>query len=291
MFELNLSPTSQLVSAPKRAGYKKTIAEGRFPYTAFMPTNLQNLALTYTPDLVAVIGEARAALSALSVRYQLLTPEKQAEFKDRMVEAEASASLKLAAADSSKADFDWLKKALPYAFEEAEKLPLSQRLLTAVHDMALHDVSHKKQNPGEFRRSPIWLGKETATLTKGADFVPPAPDDMMAAFSALEHYMNEEEKTEPLVKAALIHYQFEMIHPFLDGNGRVGRILALLCLKEAKLLPAPILPLSTALLNQSFYYYAYLLSVEKKGTYEVWIKYFTESILHAAQTGLDSLDV
>ena len=291
MFELNLSPTSQLVSAPKRAGYKKTIPNGRYSYTAFMPTNLQDVALTYTPDLVALIGEARAALSELSVRYELLTPEKQAEFQDQMIEAEAAASLKLAAATDNDADFDWLKKAIPYAFEERAKLPLSQRLLTAVHDMALHDVSHHKQNPGEFRRSPIWLGKETATLTKGADFVPPAPDDMAAASSSLEHYMNEEEGTEPLVKAALIHYQFEMIHPFLDGNGRVGRILALLCLKDAKLLPAPILPLSSSLFNQSFYYYAYLLSVEKKGTYEVWIKYFIECLLHAAQTGLDSLDV
>lgn len=112
--------------------------------------------------------------------------------------------------------------------------------------------------------------------------MPPVPEDMANAFSALEHYMNEEEGTEPLVKAALVHYQFEMIHPFLDGNGRVGRILTLLCLKEAG-----ILPLSVQLLNRSYYYFAYLLAVENSGAYEVWVRYFIECILNAAHMAED----
>ena len=289
MFELKLSPTVLLPTEPARAGTMKKIMNGRFPYTAFKPTNLQDVTLTYTPDIVAMVGEARAALATLKTRYEKLTEEQQQKFREAMLKAEVTASLQLAVADKNEADFDWLSRAVPYAFDELKHLPISHRLLTAVHDMALHDLSHYKQNPGEFRRSPIWMGKKKATLTKGADFVPPAPEDMTAAFSALEHYIHEENDTEPLVKAALIHYQFEMIHPFLDGNGRVGRILTLLCLKEGGLLPAPILPISVSLLNQSFYYYAYLLGVEKKGTYEVWIKYFVECLLRAAQTALAAL--
>ncbi|WP_295714736.1 Fic family protein [uncultured Mitsuokella sp.] len=218
----------------------KKVIQGRFSYMAFQPMNLQDVTLTYAPDIVALVGEARAALATLKASYETLPEEEQREFQDAMLETEVTASLQLAVADKNKTDFHWLSRALPYAFSELEHLPISRRLLTAVHDMALHDLSHYKQNPGEFRRSPIWMGKKKATLTKGADFVPPAPEDMVTAFAALEHYINEEEDTEPLIKAALIHYQFEMIHPFLDGNGRVGRILTLLCLKEADLLPAPL---------------------------------------------------
>lgn len=289
MFEIDLSPTILLPADPKRAGTTKTIPNGRFSYKAFLPTDLQDVKLTYTPDLVSLIGKTRAALATLVARYGLLPKAKQQEFRDVMLESEVAASLKLAAAEENLADHDWLRRAIPYAFEELEKLPLSHRLLTAVHDMALHDLSHYQQNPGEFRRSPIWLGKKDATLTKGATFVPPAPEDMKTAFSTLEHYMNEEQETEPLVRTALIHYQFEMLHPFLDGNGRVGRILALLVLKEANVIPAPILPLSAALLNQSFSYYADLLGVETRGTYEVWVRYFIDCILYAAQTALLTL--
>lgn len=290
MFEINLSPTVLLPSNPKRAGTWRTIPNGGFSYKAFLPAKLQDVELTYTPDLVALIGKTRAALATLVARYQALPEAEQAEFRETLLETEVAASLKLAAAEDSRADYEWLKRAIPYAFGELETLPLSHRLLTAVHDMALHDLSHYQQNPGEFRRSPIWLGKKDATLTKGATFVPPAPEDMKEAFSALEHYMNEEQETEPLVRTALIHYQFEMLHPFLDGNGRVGRILALLVLKEAAVIPAPILPLSTALLNQSFSYYADLLGVETRGAYEVWVRYFIDAILYAAQTALVTLE-
>lgn len=290
MFEINLSPMVLLPSDPKRAGTRRTIPNGRFSYKAFLPTRLQDVELTYTPDLVTLIGKTRAALATLVARYEDLPTEKQADFQEEMLKSEVAASLRLADADGNTADTAWLERAVPYAFTELETLPLSHRLLTTVHDMVLHDLSHYQQNPGEFRRSPIWLGKKDATLTKGAAFVPPAPEDMKDAFSALEHYMNEEKETEPLVRSALIHYQFEMIHPFLDGNGRVGRILALLVLKDAGLLPAPILPLSTALFGQSYSYYADLLGVETRGTYEVWVRYFIDCILYAAQTALLTLE-
>lgn len=286
MFELTFLPGGMPPADPKRAGYRKTIP-GPYPYKAFQPVNLQDVTIAYTAELAALIGDARAVLSALAVRYDGLSQEKKENFAKEMVQAEAASSLKLAGAEDSEADEGWLRRALPYGFDALKELPLSRRLLEEIHDMVLHDRSHYRQNPGEFRRSPVWLGKEGATLTKGASFVPPAPEDMANAFSALEHYMNEEEGTEPLVKAALVHYQFEMIHPFLDGNGRVGRILTLLCLKEAGILPAPILPLSVQLLNWSYYYFAYLLAVENSGAYEVWVRYFIECILNAAHMSED----
>ena len=289
MFDLTYAPGGMPPADPKRAGRWKTIP-GPYPYRAFQPVDLQDVTLSYTAELAALIGNARAVLSALSTRYALLSKEKQEHFQQLMVQAEVAASLKLAGAEDSKADEYWLEQAVPYSFGKLKELPLSRRLLEEIHDMALHDRSHYRQNPGEFRRSPVWLGKEGATLTNGASFVPPAPEDMAQAFSALEHYMNEEETTEPLVKAALVHYQFEMIHPFLDGNGRVGRILTLLCLKEAGILPSPILPLSVQLLNRSYYYFAYLLAVENTGAYEVWVRYFIEAILNAAHMAEDEIE-
>lgn len=289
MFDLTYAPGGMPPADPKRAGHWRTIP-GPYPYKAFQPVNLQDVKLSYTAELVALIGNARALLSALSTRYALLPKGKQENFQKLMVQAEAAASLKLAGAEDSKADAYWLEQAVSCSYKELKKLPLSRRLLEEIHDMALHDRSHYQQNPGEFRRSPVWLGKEGATLTKGASFVPPALEDMAQSFSALEHYMNEEETTEPLVKAALVHYQFEIIHPFLEGNGRVGRILASLCLKEAGILQAPILPLSVQLLNRSYYYFAYLLAVENTGTYEVWVRYFIECILNAAHMAEDEIE-
>lgn len=294
MFELNLSPVIFTPSDPKRAGQKKKNFSGRFSYTSFLPVNLQDVQLTYTADLVKLVGAARAALAELSTRYAMLSPAQQRSFQAEMIDTEAAASLKLTQAEerplADNPDFYWLKRAIPYAVAALTKLPLSRRLLLEIHDMAMHDQSHYKQNPGEFRRSPVWLGPEKATLSKGASFVPPAPEDMDEAFSQLEHYIHEETATEPLVKSALIHYQLEMIHPFLDGNGRVGRLVNLLYLQEAGLLPAPILPLSTQLLNQSFYYYAHLLGVEKRGAYEIWVNYWLKATLQAAQVALDALD-
>lgn len=287
---IQLSPL--LPATPQRAGHKKQNLSGKLAYTTFLPTKLQDVELTYTAYLTAQVGNIRALLAELATRYELLPAAKQAAFTQQMIGCEALASLKLTQAEAitpDNPDLYWLKRAIPYAFTQLQKLPISRRLLTEVHDMVMHDPSHYKQNPGEFRRSPIWIGRADATLTKGVTFVPPAPDDMVAAFSDLEHYINEERDTEPLVKAALIHYQLEMIHPFLDGNGRVGRLVNQLYLKEAGLLPAPILPLSEQLLTQRFFYYAHLFGVEKRGAYETWVTYWLSCTQNAAESALAAI--
>lgn len=105
---------------------------------------------------------------------------------------------------------------------------------------------NEKKYPGEFRTSPIWMGDEHDTL-KSAPFIPPAPDDMLKAFYDLEQYINADDDVHPLIKAALIHYQFEVIHPFIDGNGRVGQLLTLLFLNERGILKGAFRQSSTSL--------------------------------------------
>lgn len=104
-------------------------------------------------------------------------------------------------------------------------------------------VRGQEKNPGEFRYSQNWIGGQSSTL-KNARYIPPSPEDMTEAMSGLEKYINVEDSTDALIRAALIHYQFETIHPFLDGNGRVGRLLITLFLMEKKVLTTPALYIS-----------------------------------------------
>ena len=118
-------------------------------------------------------------------------------------------------------------KAVQYALERRASLPLCSRLLREIHEVLMEGVRGEDKNPGEFRRSQNWIGPQGCSL-KEARYIPPNVDDMIVAMSDLEKYINYSEEYDPLIRAALIHYQFETIHPFLDGNGRIGRLLILL---------------------------------------------------------------
>ncbi|MCR5274595.1 MAG: Fic family protein, partial [Clostridiales bacterium] len=122
-------------------------------------------------------------------------------------------------------------KACTYAIKRLDKLPLCNRLLREIHRELLQGVRGKEKNPGEFRRSQNWIGAANCTL-KEARYIPPNVEDMQSALADLERYMNEGDDYDPLIRIALIHYQFETIHPFLDGNGRVGRLMILLYLMQ-----------------------------------------------------------
>lgn len=133
-------------------------------------------------------------------------------------------------------------KACSYAIERLEKLPLCKRLFREIHGQLLSGV-RGQENPGEFRRSQNWIGAANCSL-KEARFIPPNVDDMNQAMDELELYMNESDDYDPLIRISLIHYQFETIHPFLDGNGRVGRLLILLYLMQQGLISKPIIYIS-----------------------------------------------
>ncbi len=174
------------------------------------------------------------------------------------------------------------------ALELVKELPLSGRLLRRAHEVLLQGVRGEEKTPGEFRRSQNWIGPAGCTL-KEARFVPPNVEDMQRAMSDLECYMNEADDLDPLVRAALIHYQFETIHPFLDGNGRVGRLLILLYLMQEGLLSKPVLYVSYFLKRNQVEYYDRMSEVRRSGNYEQWVRFFLEAVYVGAEDACGSI--
>ena len=147
----------------------------------------------------------------------------------------------------------------------------------------------QEKNPGEFRRSQNWIGAANCSL-KEARFIPPNVDDMNQAMDELELYMNESDDYDPLIRISLIHYQFETIHPFLDGNGRVGRLLILLYLMQQGLISKPIIYISYFLKKNQIEYYDRISEVRRSGNYEQWISFFLEAVSAAAKDSLDTVE-
>ncbi|MEA4922020.1 MAG: Fic family protein [Eubacteriaceae bacterium] len=174
-------------------------------------------------------------------------------------------------------------KATEFALDRLKKLPLCNRLIKETHAVLMPGVRGQEKSPGEFRTSQNWIGGAGSTL-KNAGYIPPAPADMIECMSALEKYMNaENDETDPLIKAGLLHYQFETIHPFLDGNGRIGRLLITLYLMEQKVMQAPALYISYFLKRNRIEYYDRMSEVRRKGDYEQWIKFFLNAIYESAE--------
>jgi Fic family protein len=168
-------------------------------------------------------------------------------------------------------------QALEYGLARLEELPVSLRLIRELHTRLLTGVRGEHWTPGEFRRSQNWIGPAGCTLNT-AVFVPPPVDAMHTALDQLEKFIHAHSQLPPLIRLALIHYQFEAIHPFLDGNGRVGRLLISLLLAAWKLLPQPLLYLSAYFEANRQDYYDHLLAVSQRGSWEAWLIYFLEGI-------------
>ena len=131
-------------------------------------------------------------------------------------------------------------KATEFAINRLKELPLCNRLIRETHAVLMSGVRGQEKSPGEFRTSQNWIGGQGSSLNN-AKYIPPSPSDMNEAMSDLEKYIHSEDQLDPLIRAALIHYQFETIHPFLGGNGRVGRLIITLFLMEQKILSTPAL--------------------------------------------------
>ena len=179
-------------------------------------------------------------------------------------------------------------KAINYAFKRLEELPLCMRLIKETHSILLSGVRGNEKSPGEFRKSQNWIGYAGCTLNT-ASFVPPAPCEMEKSLSDLEKYIHEDNFIPNLIKIALIHYQFETIHPFLDGNGRMGRLLIVLFLKERGLIEYPVLYLSYFFKKNRNRYYELLNNVRIKGEFEEWIKFFIEGICEISEDAISSI--
>lgn len=185
--------------------------------------------------------------------------------------------------------------ALDYAIQRLNELPLSLRLIKEIHNHLMQGVRGSHATPGEFRRSQNWIGTPGCTLNT-AKFVPPPPDQLMECLGEFEKFLHERQ-LPPLIHAAFCHYQFEAIHPFLDGNGRIGRLLIILLLVEQKMLPTPILYLSAFFEATRDEYYKQLYSVSVTGTWNEWLIYFlsgialqTEDVLSRAERINDLLN-
>lgn len=180
-------------------------------------------------------------------------------------------------------------RAEEYAINRLQTLPLCNRLIKETHAVLMEGVRGQEKNPGEFRYSQNWIGGQGSTL-RNARYIPPNPEDMVDAMSDLEKYMNGEDSLDPLIQAALIHYQFETTHPFLDGNGRVGRLLITLFLMEKKILSAPSLYISYFLKMNRVEYYDRMTQVRKTGDYEQWVLFFLQALSDSAEDAIQAID-
>ena len=162
------------------------------------------------------------------------------------------------------------------------------RLIKETHSVLLSNVRGEEKMPGEFRKSQNWIGHAGSTI-KNASFIPPAPDEMDICLSDLEKYIHEDSDISNLIKIALIHYQFETIHPFLDGNGRMGRLLIILYLREQGLIEYPVLYLSYFFKKNRNRYYELLNNIRIKGEFEEWIKFFIDGICEISEDAITSI--
>ncbi len=166
--------------------------------------------------------------------------------------------------------------ALEYGLERLETLPVSLRLVREMHERLMRGVRGDVAAPGEFRRTQNWIGPPGCTLND-ATYVPPPPSELIACLDAWERFLYDE-RPPPLVHAALVHSQFEAIHPFLDGNGRVGRLIITLLLVKRDIIPSPLLYLSAYFEATREEYYARLLSMTERGEWEEWLTYFVRGV-------------
>ncbi len=173
-------------------------------------------------------------------------------------------------------------KALEYGLERLKTLPVSLRLIRELHERLMAGVRGEHATPGEFRRTQNWIGPPGCTLND-ATFVPPPPADMHQAMDALEKYLHRDDVYPPLLCLGMVHYQFEAIHPFVDGNGRIGRLLLSLLLVQWDLLPLPLLHLSAYFHRHRQTYYDLLLEESEGGAWREWLLFFLRGVAEQAQ--------
>jgi Fic family protein len=274
-------------------------------YWAFIPQPLPP-DIVWTPELATRLAEAERALGQLGeVGAHFSTPHRMVQSFVRQ-EAVLSSRIEgtrtslaelyayeakqlsfLPAATEAREVYNYVQ-ALDYGLARLGTLPVSLRLVRELHARLMSGVRGELWTPGEFRRSQNWIGTPGSTLS-AAVYVPPPVDEMHAALDQLEKFIHSPSDLPALARLALIHYQFEAIHPFLDGNGRVGRLLIALLMCEWKLLPLPLLTLSAYFEARRSEYYARLLAVSQRGEWLEWLRFFFigvhEQALRAAQLG------
>jgi Fic family protein len=269
-------------------------------YFAFIPDPLPP-KLEWTGDLVAALSEADRQVGRLAGEgRQLRSPHllirpfvrREAVLSSRIEGTQATLGELLAAEAGAAVDRspDDLREvanyvtALEYGVTWLKRLPLSLRLVRELHGKLMTGVRGDSATPGEFRRTQNWVGPAGATPER-ATYVPPPPEELMSCLGPWEKFLHER-TLPPLAHVALAHYQFEAIHPFLDGNGRVGRLLITLSMIERGVLPAPLLYLSAFFEATREEYYARLRGIQEHAEWEAWMRYFLEGVTRQSEDAL-----
>lgn len=286
-----------------RAGIFVNNLEGEMAYRSFRPAPLPPVDLQIDDEMIEALTLATKAIAVLDtmavhipnvnlfvsmyVRKEALlssqiegTQATLEDVLDPMIEKNTNQNV---------ADVVNYIKATEFALSRLKSLPLCCRLLKETHAVLMEGVRGQEKNPGEFRSSQNWIGAAGSTL-RTARYIPPNPSDMLEAMSELEQYINSEDSLNVLIQAALLHYQFETIHPFLDGNGRIGRLLITLFLIEKNVLKTPALYISYYLKQNRIEYYDRMSEVRNKDNYEQWVKFFLRAIYSSAEDASQTIE-
>lgn len=278
----------------------------------FIPQKLP-IKIDYS-SLIGHITKAHRAIASLnSLLNQLPNPEllgrtmqtKEAVLSSKIEGTQATFNevLEFEAQDKKKDDSERkrdiheiinYREALELGIKNLKTTPLAENLIKKLHSILLRSGRGQNKAPGQFRKAQVYIGRPGASI-EYANFVPPPANEIIPLFSNLEKYLNSEDEKDPLVQIAIAHYQFEAIHPFLDGNGRVGRLIISLFLYERQLLSHPFLYLSEFFEEHREDYYELLRLVSEKEKWEDWIKFFLTALATQAEaaekTGKAILDL
>ena len=278
-----------------QAGHFITESAGTdFEYKYFMTNPLPENIIYKDPNINLLLEEATHKLGELNA-YAKLIPD--VDFFIKMHEAkEATASSQIEGTKTENIEperrDDWKEvqnyiKAMQFAIEQLKTYPLATNLLKSTHKILISGTRGEFRSPGEIRRTQNWIGGSTI---RDAHFVPPAPQALNDLMGDLDHYWNDKALTTPLlIKAAISHYQFETIHPFLDGNGRLGRLTIVLFLIEKRKLSKPVLYLSDYFAKNRTQYYDALDAVRFHNDIERWTKFFLVAVSDTAQRSCETL--
>lgn len=285
-----------------RAGKKIKIGTGEAEYSCFVPAPLspKGMSLYYDDEIIFLVSEANRFIGRLDeITDNLISPgyfvymyaRKEAALSSQIEGTKATFSDLIKAeagiTDEVPKDVQEIEnyiKATDYGFERIETLPLSLRLIREIHAVLMQGVRGENKTPGEFRKSQNWIGGYSINT---ASYIPPSVEYLNECLDQFERFMHEKDKLSPLVKTALIHSQFEMIHPFLDGNGRVGRLLIAFYLAAQNILHKPTLYISKYFKQKQQAYYNSLYNIHALGDYETWIKFFLNGVIDTAKEAVD----
>ncbi len=293
-----------MTDAPSIAGRAGTYIRQLAGYSAFIPKPLppDHPPIRIDPEMQRLLSAADGALGRLDgsiqtlpapSRFMFLYVRKEAVLSSQIEGTQASlndvikAEENLFTAVGDVGDVINYTDAMNYGLERLGSLPLSVRLICEIHQRLLKNVRGGKMQPGELRRSQNWIGPGGATLAE-ATFVPPPPEEAGKALGDLEIFLHNKDNLPSLIKIGLAHAQFETIHPFLDGNGRIGRLLITFFLCSEGILQKPVLYLSLFLKRHQSAYYEHLQRIRDHGDWEGWLKFFLAGVGEVARQATET---